>query len=106
MRRKTAAATSAAALESSCHLPLLRAWVSAEAAAVLAAADERGLLKTLPAALAARAEVVSFRCLAIEASVSTVGNRRRTHVMTPLRHGRNWIVSVLGSIDPIVGSLT
>lgn len=47
------------------QLPLLRAWVRAEAAAVLAAADDFGLLSTFPAALAARAEVVSLRCLVI-----------------------------------------
>jgi hypothetical protein len=42
---------------------LLGAWVSAEAAAVLAAADDLGLLSTLEAAVAAFLPVCSFRFL-------------------------------------------
>lgn len=66
------------------HLPLLRAWVRAEAAAVLAAGDDFGLLSTFPAALAARAEVVSLRCLVIGWSPFA----RRESPATPVKwHG-------------------
>lgn len=70
------------------HFPLLRAWVSAEAAAVLAAADELGSRRTLLAAVAARGEVVSLRGLAMGPSM-----RRRESplgdTMTPTRPSRN-----------------
>jgi hypothetical protein len=70
---KVAAAGAAAAFSREDHLLLSRVWVSAEAAAVLAAADARGSRRTLPAALAARAEVVSLRDLAMGPSIRTTG---------------------------------
>lgn len=81
------------------HLPLLRAWVRAEAAAVLAAAEDVGLLSTFPAALAARAEVVSLRCLVIRSS--PLARRESPATSTDVarsRNGRNINVTILGSL--------
>lgn len=88
-----------AATDRSGHLPLLRAWVSAEAAAVLAAADDFGLLSTFPAALAARGEVVSFLCLVTGWSLcGTTGIADHRPTMSCSQNGRKIIVPIMGSL--------